>query len=462
MSNPPIERRWVKLGEAPMPVIPGRVGTPWPTVRGSAIYRERSAFLRVGAARDSPLTSLGVEVFQRIARLVAGGNPDGHTDILSADQLRRLLPLAMACRAHYALVRALANALNLKAPCKFGKRLQADVLAQALLCYPNVRIIQIVGPLSNASRAAMLLARLAPELVELRLMLSSGLSVASFRPLKSCMHLRRLHIVACGTLDPAIADELAAYPALHDLRVYGCGNSSDAFFARLSLIPALESLDISGAVRFSNETLIALARSPSAKTLRRLVLSPCIGVSDDAIATLLEHTCNLVELQLERAWRVSYLFVCWASEKVPNLQKLCLKRCGSYWYDENEMGILPNLRHLEVSGDSFNDAQLSIFVRGCRALQYISLEQCTGISDDGIREICALPRLKELHLTLCHSVTDGIVAVVKGAANAPLQVLDLKACNFVSEAACVELEAYCLNIIHPFQQLNYEAIHPQV
>lgn len=447
----PLVHQWVRIGVAPEPVLMGRAGSNWPTVRGSALYRERSALLRIGAAPDSPLSALGAEVFQRIARLVAGANPDDHTDALSARQLRLLLPLALACRAHYALVRALAHALYITAPRKSGRLLELDVLAHALLSYPNLRILQLIGPLSTPSRATLLLSRLAVSLTELRLHLCHGLTAASFRSLRACRRLRLVHVAACGDLSPELADELSALPALRDVRIYGCAGTSDAFFTRLLQAPALESLDINGGMRFTNDTLHAIQQSPSARTLRRLVLSPCTMVSDHAVAAVLARTCALVELQLERAWRISYLVVCWAADRVPLLEKLCLRRCGSYvWYDATEIGALPRLRHLEVSGDAFNDAQLSIFVAGCRALRVVVIGQCQGVSDDGVRDVCTLPGLQVLQLAHCSGVTDEIVTCIAAAVNKPLREVRLTACNFVSEQACRSLEQCCVSVWHPF------------
>lgn len=441
-------RRWVRLGVAPEPVLAGRIGASWPVMRSDAEHRERSAHLRMGAARDSVLTALGMGVFEKIIRLVA----DAGDEALNGAQMQAVLPLALACRAHYAHVRMVSRTLLLcTRGC--GGVLRTGVIGDALLAYVRIDAVHLVGPLESPLRAMVLLGRVARDVQTVQLGLCMGLTSGSLRALRMCSRLRAVHLAECGELAPLLGDELAALPMLRDVRVSGCIGTTELFFIRLLRAPALDSVDINGGLSFSDAVPIAISQSPSASTLRRIFLSPCFSVSDHALQQLVRSTRNLGELGIGRTWIISYDVLRAIGDYATQLY--CLHIRGSFllpWNFGVRVAQLKSLQRLEIEGGYFRDSHLALLVEGCRAIEYFQLRQCQEVTDVGVAQICGLPMLAELDIVQCRRITDAMVPHIKKAANAPLQFLRLIANLLISEQACRELETCCVRILHPYQQ----------
>lgn len=457
----PVQRKWNRLGVAPVPVLGGRAGARWPVPKLAAQCRERSVMLRPGASKDSCLTKLGAEVFIKIALLVADETCSTSTG-LDTRQLRQILPLAITCRSHYAILRELARGLALSAPRgkPFPTPLVPEVVSGALLAYSNITSLRIVGPLSSPADTLLLVARLTPALRELRLAFcngsnsacggSEGLGSVALKSLRSLPNLEFLRLSMCGRLGEESGKAVGSLKNLAELHVYGCSGTDDEFFVPAIRAPKLRNIDIDGGMKFSDATLHALSSAPCAPQLESLTLSPCLNVTDFGLRALCKRATNLGELKLERAWRISFVLLVTLAAHIPALHTLHLKRSVPLlWYDPTARVKLRELRVLVVSGDTFCDAQAAILVDLCPVLEKFHVEQSSALSDDGLRDICSLPKLKHLVLQNCRTLTDTIVPIICSR-SVPFQSVQITGSPGLSEDACQQLAERCTNVLHPF------------
>lgn len=441
----------------------------------------------------SPLVGLGPEVFERILTHVAGAGE--RIDCrLSTDGFRRVLPLAVCCRAHWELLRKAVRGIDMlplgfatRRACKEGhtlpplppfpfpepadstqgnavekkKRtiLDSELLA-ALKALPGVRNIKLALPVAITDVGLRDLANVVVGLRELKISGNHSVTSAGIEALVACTQLEVLDLSYCAGPNDSAGAYIGKMPALRELNV-SCWRITDEFCRLVAEAPSLESLSLASCVDITDVGCVALGR---ARSLRRLKLRGCTRITDDGVHAL--SVClelRSIDLSLIKNLTDNSSSVL---GRMSGLETVILEQCSDLsdatttFLSEIRTLKHINLSHISHITDLSADA---LVVR--ETLETINLSCCAQISDRTVQAIATLPNLRVLHVSRCTRLTDISMRSLEDAANAPLDLVDVRRCTNISDAACDSLAKHCtrvLNAVSPdvYQPLPYPTVPP--
>ena len=132
---------------------------------------------------------------------------------------------------------------------------------------------------------------------------------------------------------------------------------------------------------------------------------------------------------LNRDTRNSYLFAL-------QLRNVKVVR-NVFWARAVDRGLLSWLIRRNIRVISWNlrvdNARLISIANGCPKLQSLNIDNCSNITDDGIRALAnGLPQLQSLNISCCDKITDeGITALANGLPQ--LQSLNIDGCHKITD-----------------------------
>ncbi|CAG9580614.1 conserved hypothetical protein [Leishmania major strain Friedlin] len=276
-------------------------------------------------------------------------------------------------------------------PCSGG----LDDVHVTATVYPVLQVLWLDAPrLRRIHLDGLLVLR------ELHLISEALLACSALRGVELLPHLEVVH------LERAIIDDCSFFgdcPALRELLLHAC---------RLSLfLPSLTVVRDGGSGRL--EELRGVERAPRLETLslcyteevrnlqnfaqcrslRRILLTRCNGISSSSIAGL-EHLPHL-ELLATEYTRVSGLS---HFASTPALRVLRVDGCKRVLHS-SVMGLENAAVLTELSLKNTNVSTVANFGGGCRSLRSLDLSGCRHLDVDGLQGIQALPQLEVLCLS---------------------------------------------------------------
>lgn len=183
--------------------------------------------------------------------------------------------------------------------------------------------------------------------------------------------------------------------SLESLVLQDCQKISDLGLQCISKIGTLSSLNLSFCVNITDSGLRFL--SPLSGVLTELNLRSCDNISDVGFQTLRECG-SLRHLDLSFCEKISTLnpTVC------KMLRTLSLSACDIG--DGALLGLPVNMEQLETLNlgqcDKISDMGIGAISEKCPNLRYIDLYGCSAISTKGLKDIMAMPLLKNVNLGL--------------------------------------------------------------
>eukprot|EP00899_Mesostigma_viride_P025353 jgi/Mesvir1/6001/Mv00749-RA.1 len=213
----------------------------------------------------------------------------------------------------------------------------------------------------------------------------------------------------------------------------------------MSNVLALESLDMSSCFSVTNETLTSIAAT--CPRLRELRLARCKVVTDASIIAIAEH-CPLLEvLGVAECEDVSDASVIIVAERCRSFKALDAACCGRV--TDESVSVLARrrsgtLRKLSVSEcPGVTDAGVREIADRCRQLRQLNVSGCTGVTD---ASVCAVGRgcgrLQQLFVAGCGGVTDlGVAALAEGCPF--LQHLIVSGCPGVTDEGMGAVASGC-------------------
>lgn len=182
-------------------------------------------------------------------------------------------------------------------------------------------------------------------------------------------------------------------------------------------IPNLEVLNLSGCYNLT-DSAVEIAFNHELPSLKELNLSLCKDVSDNSLMRIATNCKNLCSLDLGGCVKVTntgLLVISWGLKK---LRFLNLRSCRQI--SDHGIGQLSGLDE----GGKYTSAP--------SALSILGLQDCQKLTDDSLKHISVgMPRLKNINLSFCVSVTD---TGLKSLAKLPhLESINLRSCDNVSD-----------------------------
>jgi Leucine Rich repeat len=434
---------------------------------------------RTRTRRRPPLPVLSPELVQQVFVALSGAPLDG---AITTDGFRRALPLALTCRAYYAAFVGMVRALDVlpagfasprsgtgrgsRPVCvfparessrmgmpRFGGRPRRSKITDTMVrdmvaALPNLVCLHLSTAVNLTDAGAMVLAEFCPQLRRLKINGSHTVTDLAVRALSSLRGLETLDLSFCTLLTDASGGFLANYSALTELHVKQWTSITDGFVRDLFANRAsqgLVELSLSGCSNLSDSSLTAIVAAIG-EHLQVLRINRCRRISDAGIALLAAQCVNLQELDigyndtltsegvglLENMPKLQAL----RATNVPNTTDAAVARLAT-------AGLLTvvELSWCPLLSDASAEA-----LANCQGLQDVNLNGVKLLTDVGVGALAALPALETLKLMYCVEVGDESARALAGAANAPLNEIDVRRCRRISAKELDLLRESCLQL----------------
>lgn len=184
-------------------------------------------------------------------------------------------------------------------------------------------------------------------------------------------------------------------------------------------------------------------------TLRHLLLSPEVVVSNSAVAQL-ASLASLTSLELPGDWIKTA-----GAQAIASLTLLTfLKIPGAEQLTTSDLitivSSLPLLRTLDISDakKGASDGVVTALARSAPLLEHLAMEDCERVTGKGVKALAeGCPNLRHLALDGCYQVNDPAMVKVATACTA-LTFLSLGLCSTIKDTTLRALAAHCLNLQH--------------
>lgn len=249
-----------------------------------------------------------------------------------------------------------------------------------------------------------------------------------------CPNLKRVKLSGCPELTAAgILDLVEECCGLVELDLGGCyfaqqgeGLDDSAASAILCKLPNLRELKIDGNHKLTKNAFV-LPMSVRLDNLRLLSLGMCHGITDGAVARIVENAPKLRHIVLNKCPSITDKALDFISFYGPQLHYLHLGHCHN-----------------------ITDRGIQTIVSHCIKLQFVDVANCTHLSNEAVRELSKLPRLRRIGLVKCNQIDDeGIFALAqRPPAENTLERIHLSYCSLISVPAITALVNSCPRLTH--------------
>lgn len=319
-------------------------------------------------------------------------------------------------------------------------------LSDAVSNLPNLRALHLFRT-SNVSDngLATILERL-PKLRELRVPSNHQITAHSMKRLAGCPQLQTVDLAYCTGLGDECGQIFRRLPSLKSLSVI-CWRISDAFVEQVAQCPTLEELDISACYQLKHYTIACLATH--AKRLKVLQFR-CASHLRDLAMTYLGKCSSLREIDLSMAKNITDEGIAHLAdpEKMPCLRKLIISQCSSLTDDAvMTLSANQNIQSLDLSlCDLITDRAAEWFLH-MPGLKELDLTGCPNISDWTVSILAESSRLRHLRLARCPRITDNGLETLCSSPSVPFELVDVKRCEGVTRKGIDSLEDVCNNVL---------------
>ncbi|RCV36889.1 hypothetical protein SETIT_8G017600v2 [Setaria italica] len=267
------------------------------------------------------------------------------------------------------------------------------------------------------------LATACPDLAELDLSNGVDLGDTAAAEVARMRRLQRLSLSRCKALtDMGLGCVAVGCTDLRDLSLKWCLGVTDLGLHLLALkCKNLTTLDLSYTM-ITKESFLAIMKLPD---LQVLTLVGCIGIDDDALASL-EKECSksLQVLDMSHCQNITDVTPC----MLRSLQKIS------------------KLRTLKLEGCKFMADGLKAIGSSCVSIRELSLSKCSGVTDTELSfAVSKLKNLQKLDITCCRNITDVSVAAITGSCTSLIS-LRMESCSHVSSGALQLIGKHCSHL----------------
>ncbi|KAI9803646.1 MAG: SCF ubiquitin ligase complex subunit [Piccolia ochrophora] len=214
---------------------------------------------------------------------------------------------------------------------------------------------------------------------------------------------------------------------------------SNPYFAYYDLVKRLNLSSLAKDV--SDGTIVPLA---DCKRVERLTLTNCTKLTDSGVMALINGNRSLLALDISGLESVSDHTLLTVAKNCGRLQGLNITGCRQVT-DRSLTDVAENCRSIKrlKLNDCSQVTDLSVvaFANKCRQMLEIDLHECKEIKDVSVTSLLAKgSHLRELRLAHCIQITDdAFLALPHDQVFESLRILDLTACEYLSDNAVVKI-----------------------
>ena len=250
--------------------------------------------------------------------------------------------------------------------------------------FPNLKVLDLSLCKEVRDSSLALMAKKCPNIEELDLAGCSGVTNQGLREVAASLKkLRKLNLRSCRQITDAGISHLASYSStLEDLSLQDCQKLTDESLNILSKAELrLASLNLSFCVSVTDTGLKSLSRVGS---LRSLNLRSCDNVSDIGVSFLAERVSSLTDLDVSFCANVTNASMCHVASGFPALRSLSMTTCSV-----NDLGL----------------KRLASSEAGKVTLERLNIGQCVAVTDQGLKSLSDVKKMRFLDLYGCPKVS---------------------------------------------------------
>ncbi|XXG39856.1 hypothetical protein AAC387_Pa01g0714 [Persea americana] len=313
--------------------------------------------------------------------------------------------------------------------------------AVAAACHSSLRSIDLSRSRSFTHAGIADLVSNCRFLVEMDLSNATDLTDFAAVAISRAVNLERLRMARCKMItDLGIGCVAVGCRKLKLISLRWCLGVSDLGVGLIAVkCKELKSLDLSY-MQITKKCLPAILQLHN---LEELVLAGCLGIDDEALATLKQGCKSLETLDVSNCPNVSHDGLSSLINGAVCLRQLILVNCTPVTNAlATSLEKLPKLQAIKLDSCHVTCSGLKAIGNGCISLKELSLSKCSGVTDEGLSFLVTKHKgLKKLDITCCTKITDISVSSVTSCSN--LTSLKMESCSLVSKEAFVLIGQRC-------------------
>ncbi|RWR78963.1 F-box/LRR-repeat protein 3-like protein isoform X1 [Cinnamomum micranthum f. kanehirae] len=278
-------------------------------------------------------------------------------------------------------------------------------------------------------------------LVEMDLSNATDLTDCAAAAISRAVNLERLRMARCKMItDLGIGCVAVGCRKLKVISLRWCLGVTDFGVGLIAVkCKELKSLDVSY-MQITKKCLPAILQLHN---LEELVLAGCLGIDDEALATLKQGCKSLETLDVSNCPNVSHDGLSSLINGAVCLRQLILVNCTPVTHAlATSLVKLPKLQVIKLDSCHVTCSGLKAIGKGCISLEELSLSKCSGVTDEGLSFLVTKHKgLKKLDITCCTKITDISVSSITSCSN--LTSLKMESCSLVSKEAFVLIGQRC-------------------
>lgn len=423
------------------------------------------------------------------------------TTILSTDGYRRALPLAMTCKAYYAVftraIRGIAvfplgfasrraslpppdpapylrsydataesSVSNLQRKNWFCESVSGDtgvvrrrisdfMIHRMLTTLHNLRDLELSMAVAVTDEGVTGIAQLCPDLRSFKVNSNHVITRRAVHALSTCLKLEVLDLNFCGRFGDDAAPYISRMPKLTSLSI-ARWKITDSFFKTLfrkDRCSQLNVLGLNGCEALTYKAVKYISQG-TGLSLKHLNLRSCRRMNDPALEYIV-HRCPKLE----------FIDISYNDNITPNgigllrglnsLRNIQVSQCANA--TDSAVSLVcesGQLVSVKLSWCQQLTDRSAHALAACRSLTQVNLSGCRRLTDDAVLVLAELPSLERVKLTYCASLTDDSADFLANASNKPLLEVDLRRCRGIGSDAMDRLRKQCVLLLDSTVTLN--------
>eukprot|EP00795_Rhopilema_esculentum_P002093 gene2093-17665_t len=250
--------------------------------------------------------------------------------------------------------------------------------------------------------------------------------------------------------DSAVRSLVKSCPDLHHLHLVDCERITDLSLKALSQCKNLVVVNYADCIRLSDAGVRYIVEGSSGPKLRELNLTNCLRVSDVSVLRIAQRCNSLTYLNLSYCEHVTDAGVELLGT-ILSLMSVDLSGCLIQDQGISALGNNPRLRDITIAScSSVTDIGIQKLVQQTRDLENLDVSSCKLLTDHAIKSLAfCCRRLRTLNIAGCRLLSDQSLQYLSGVCHY-LDTLDISGCNLVSDKALRFLRKGCRNLKYLF------------
>ncbi|CAF4613977.1 unnamed protein product, partial [Rotaria sp. Silwood1] len=295
--------------------------------------------------------------------------------------------------------------------------------------------------------------RARPYLQHLNLRQCSRIGRLTFVGISSCKNLQDLNLSECSAVnDEAIRIITAGCHILLYLNLSHTEVTDQSFRSLARHCHFLQFLSVAYSRQFSDKAFLHITNGRGCRKLAHLDISGCTQLTPIGYDSMAEAFRDLENLVMDDMTNLSDRHMNNLCKRLNNLKQISMwssaRQLSGYAF--KQMSLLTQLTTIKFdSNKMITDEHLRLICRSCTEIYYLSMTDCSSLTDNCMKSIGSLKQLRVLNMADCLLITDtGIKGLTDGPCTLRLRELNLTNCMRISDGSMTNLSRRCKRLAY--------------